>query len=207
MHDRRIDGATYTFGNAGALVMNAMTWYDHETESIWSQPVGLSFRGPLQGTQLELLPFQLTTWSNWFDNYPETLVMTNDVNRLGNARQGFRPDYVVGLVLGNTSKAFYYEDVAEVRVINDSLDGTPVVVWAENNDFTAYVRRLDDQTLTFVLEGDEIVDLETGSRWDLRRGLAKEGPLAGKGLQSVPSLSSYDWAFEDFYPQGEFYQP
>jgi len=207
VHDRRIDGATYTFGNAGALVMNAMTWFDHETESIWSQPVGLSFRGPLQGTQLELLPFQLTTWSNWFDNYPETLVMTNDVNRLGNARQGFRPDYVVGLVLGNIAKAFYYEDVAEVRVINDSLDGTTVVVWAENNDFTAYVRRLDDQTLTFVLEGDEIVDLETGSIWDLRRGLAKEGSLAGEGLQSVPSLSSYDWAFEDFYPQGEFYQP
>jgi hypothetical protein len=207
VHDRRIDGATYTFGNAGALVMNAMTWFDHETESIWSQPVGLSFRGPLQGTQLELLPFQLTTWSNWFDNYPETLVMTNDVNRLGNARQGFRPDYVVGLVLGNTSKAFYYEDVAEVRVINDSIAATPVVVWAENNDFTAYVRRLDDQTLTFVLEGDEIIDLETGSIWDLRRGLAKEGPLAGEGLQSVPSLSSYDWAFKDFYPQGEFYQP
>jgi hypothetical protein len=109
--------------------------------------------------------------------------------------------------LGNIAKAFYYEDVAEVRVINDSLDGTPVVVWAENNDFTAYVRRLDDQTLTFVLEGDEIVDLETGSIWDLRRGLAKEGSLAGEGLQSVPSLSSYDWAFEDFYPQGEFYQP
>jgi len=207
VHDRRIDGATYTFGNAGALVMNAMTWFDHETESIWSQPVGLSFRGPLQGTQLELLPFQLTTWSNWFDNYPETLVMTNDVNRLGNARQGFRPDYVVGLVLGNIAKAFYYEDVAEVRVINDTLAGSPVVVWAENNDFTAYLRRLGDQTLTFVLEGDEIVDLETGSIWDLRRGLAKEGSLAGKGLQSVPSLSSYDWAFEDFYPQGEIYQP
>ena len=49
--------------------MNAMTWFDHETDSIWSQPVGLAFEGPLRGTQLKLLPFQLTTWSNWFDNY------------------------------------------------------------------------------------------------------------------------------------------
>lgn len=187
--------------------MNAMTWFDHETDSIWSQPVGLSFRGPLQGTKLELLPFHLTTWSNWFENYPESLVMINDVNRLGNTRQGFRPDYVVALVLDETARAFYYEDVANVRVINDSLAGTPVVVWAENNDFTAYVRQVGDQTLTFTSEGDHIIDLETGSVWDLRRGLAKEGPLAGEGLQPVPSLSSYDWAFEDFYPDGEFYQP
>jgi hypothetical protein len=187
--------------------MNAMTWYDHETESTWSQPVGLAFRGPLKGTQLELLPFQLTTWSNWVASYPQTLVMIDDVSRLGDARQGFRPDFVVGLVLNNIAKAYYYEDVESVSVINDSLGETPVVVWAENSDFTAYVRRLGDQTLTFVLDGDSIVDLETGSIWDFRRGLAKEGPLAGEGLQPVPSLSSYDWAFRDFYPQGDFYQP
>jgi len=186
--------------------MNAMTWFDHETESTWSQPVGLSFRGPLQGTQLELLPFQLTTWSNWSENYPQTLVMINDVDRLGNSRQGFRPDYVVGLVLGNIAKAYYYEDAAAARIINDNLAGNPVVLWAEENNFTAYIRKHGDQTLTFALEGGEIIDLETGSVWDLRRGLAKDGPLAGKGLQPVPSLSSFDWAFEDFYPNGDFYQ-
>ena len=207
MHDRRIDGATYTFGNAGALVMNAMTWFDHETDSIWSQPVGLAFRGPLQGTRLELLPFQLTTWSNWFENYPDTLVMINDFNRLGNARQGFRAGFVVALVLDNTAKAYYYDDVENANIINDNLADTPVVVWAENNNYNAFVRKLGDQLLTFALEAGEIVDLETGSTWDMSRGLAKGGPLAGEGLQSVPSLSSYDWAFRDFYPESDIYQP
>jgi len=207
VHDRRIDGATYTFGNAGALVMNAMTWFDHETDSIWSQPVGLAFRGPLQGTQLELLPFQLTTWSNWFDNYPDTLVMINDFNRLGNARQGFRAGFVVALVLDNTAQAYYYDDVENAYIINDNLADTPVVVWAENNNYNAFVRKLGDQLLTFALEAGEIVDLETGSTWDMSRGLAKGGPLAGEGLQSVPSLSSYDWAFRDFYPESDIYQP
>jgi len=197
----------HTFGNAGALVMNAMTWYDHETESVWSQPVGQAFRGPLTGTKLELLPFQLTTWSNWVESYPETLVMINDVSRLSNRRQGFQPDFVIGLILNNQPKAYYYKDVEAVGVINDSLGDVPIVVWAENNDFKAYIRRLGDQTLTFKLEGDLLVDQETGSIWDISRGLAKEGPLTGEGLQPVPSLSSYDWAFRDFYPQGEFYQP
>ena len=50
-------------------------------------------------------------------------------------------------------------------------------------------------------------DEETGSKWDITRGLAIEGPLGGTALQAVPSLSSFDWAFVDFYPQGEFYIP
>ena len=74
--------------------------------------------------------------------------MIDDVSRLGDARQGFRPDFVVGLVLNNIAKAYYYEDVESVNVINDSLGETPVVEWAENNDFTAYVRRLGDQVLS-----------------------------------------------------------
>ena len=198
---------THTFGNAGALVMNAMTWWDHETDSIWSQPVGQAFRGPLTGTKLELLPFQLTTWSNWVGKFPETLVMTNDVDRLGNSRQGFQPGFVIALVLDDQSKAYYYEHVEAVGVINDSLGETPTLVWAKNNDINAFIRKLGDQTLTFVVEGDAILDQETGSIWDLSRSLAVEGPLAGEGLQPVPSLSSFDWAFRDFYPEGEIYQP
>ena len=197
----------HTFGNAGALVMNAMTWYDHETQSVWSQPVGLAFRGPLKGTKLELLPFQLTTWSNWVESYPQTLVMVNDANRLGNSRQGFQPNFVIGLIINDQAKAYYYEDVETAGVINDMLGEVPIIVWAESNDYTAYIRRLGDQTLTFKLDGGLLVDQETGSIWDFSRGLAKEGPLVGEGLQPVPSLSSYDWAFRDFYPQGEFYQP
>jgi hypothetical protein len=187
--------------------MNAMTWYDHETQSVWSQPVGLAFRGPLKGTQLELLPFQLTTWSNWVESYPDTLVMVNDVNRLGNSRQGFQPNFVIGLIIDDQAKAYYYEDVEAAGVINDTLAEVPIIVWAENNDYTAYIRKLGDQTLTFKIDNGLLVDQETGSVWDISRGLAKEGPLTGEGLQPVPSLSSYDWAFKDFYPGADFYQP
>jgi hypothetical protein len=197
----------HTFGNAGALVMNAMTWYDHETQSVWSQPVGLAFRGPLKGTQLELLPFQLTTWSNWVESYPDTLVMVNDVNRLGNIRQGFQPNFVIGLIIDDQAKAYYYEDVEAAGVINDTLAEVPIIVWAENNDYTAYIRKLGNQTLTFKIDNGLLVDQETGSVWDISRGLAKDGPLTGEGLQPVPSLSSYDWAFKDFYPGADFYQP
>lgn len=206
MHDRRIDGEAHIFGNAGALYMNAMTWYDHTTRSVWSQPWGRAIQGPYTGVELFLLPSQLTTWASWKAEHPETLAMINDVGRL-RARQGFDPNFVIGLILAEHSKAYYYQDVAAAVVVNDMLNEFPVVVWAANNNFHAYLRRLDEQTLTFRAEGDRLVDDETGSTWDVARGLATDGPLRGQSLQPVPSSSAYDWAWRDFYPETEFYQP
>ena len=133
--------------------------------------------------------------------------MINDVPRLQGTRQGFQPNFVIGLVLEGKAKAYYYQDAEAAGVINDSLGEVPVVLWAGGNEFSTFIRRVGDQILTFRLENGSLVDQETGSVWDISRGLAKEGPLKGEGLQSVPSLSSFDWAFEDFYPDGEFYQP
>ena len=41
--------------------------------------------------------------------------------------------------------------------------------------------------------------------WDVARGIAVEGPLTGTVLQQVPYMTSFDWAWEDFYPHTEIY--
>lgn len=208
MHDRRIDGVAHTFGNHGALFMNAMTWWDHETESVWSQPWGRAIEGEYRGVELFLLPSELTTWADWKASHPETLAMVNDVDLLaGPRRQSFRPDYVLGLLLDDQSRAYYYEDVARAALINDTFTGLPIVVWADETSMQAYFRQVDDQTLTFEMSDGRIVDTETGSTWDAARGLAVDGPLRGTALQPVPSSSAYDWAWRDFYPDSDFYMP
>lgn len=186
--------------------MNAMTWYDHKTDSIWSQPWGRAIQGELKGVELFLLPSQLTTWASWRAEHPNTLALMNDVNRLG-FRQRFDPNFVIGLILAEKSKAYYYEDVAAAAVLNDMLDQFPIVIWAANNNFHAYVRPAGDQALTFRAEGDKLVDAEIGSTWDVTNGLATAGPLKGQSLQPVPSSSAYDWAWLDFYPETTFYEP
>jgi len=206
VHDRRIDGETHIFGNAGALFMNAMTWYDHDTETIWSQPWGRAIIGPYKGVELFLLPSQITTWANWKAEHPNTLAMTNDVDKLG-ARQRFDTNFVIGLLVADDAKAFYYSDVEQAGLVNDTLGDLPVFVWAAGNNFHAYIRQVGDQVLTLQLEDGALVDTETGSTWDLTRGLATSGPLQGESLQPVPSMSSYDWAWLDFYPETEFYEP
>ena len=207
MHDRRIDGTAYTFGNQGALYMRAMVWYDHETQSMWSQPWGQAIAGSLKGVQLYLLPSQVTTWISWEQEHPETRVLINDVERLGSRRQVFSPDFVIGLILAGHAKAYYYKDAAALQVINDALGDIPILVWAGDDNFHAYVRRAGGQTLTFRAAGEALIDEETGSRWSVARGLAAEGPLKGEALQPVPGMTSYDSSWRDFYPDSEFFVP
>jgi hypothetical protein len=208
VHDRRIDGVPHTFGNFGALFMNAMTWWDHETRSVWSQPWGRAVAGEYRGVELFLLPSKVTTWADWKATHPETLAMVNDLDRLfGPSRQGFSPNYVLGLLLGDNARAYYYKDVAPEGLLNDSFAGLPIVIWADETSMQAYFRRVEEKTLTFQLDEGQVTDSETGSSWDLARGIASGGPLRGTALQPVPSSSSYDWAWRDFYPQSEFYAP
>lgn len=187
--------------------MNAMTWWDHATVSIWSQPIGRALAGPLEGTELKLLASQLTTWANWKQTHPYTLAMTNDVSRLRFNRQGFKPDFVIGIVVADQSKAYYFNDVMEAGVINDSAADFPVLVWATDSDFRTYLRSVDGEVLTFRLEHGDLIDEQTGTIWDARLGLGVRGTLKGKSLQPLPTLTSYDWAWKDFYPQGEIFNP
>ncbi len=207
MHDRRIDGVPQTFGNAGGLFMSAMTWYDHETRSIWSQPWGRAIEGPRRGITLFLLPSQLTTWGAWRREHPESLVMVTDFERYGGSRTRFREGFVIGVILEDAAKAYPFSLARERRVINDWVGDHPVLVWASEDNFHAYLRRVGDMVLTFRAEGDDVVDGETGSRWDVARGLAVSGPLRGQGLLALPVTSAFDWAWLDFYPESEIYQP
>ena len=62
------------------------------------------------------------------------------------------------------------------------------------------------QELEFNLLEDALVDIQTGSTWDMAKGIAVDGPLRGAVLQRVPYITSFDWAWEDFYPHTEFYK-
>jgi hypothetical protein len=207
VHDRRIDGEPNTFGNAGGLFMRAMTWFDHETQSIWSQPWGRAIKGPHKNIELFLLPSKVTTWASWRSEHPDTLVMINEVDKLGAGRQGFRASFVIGITLQREAKAYHYSDVEEQGVINDSLGALGIVVWAQGEAYSVHFREVEGRTLTFRADGDQMVDEETGTIWDAARGLAIDGPLEGQVLQPVPSITAYDWAWLDFYPESSFYIP
>jgi hypothetical protein len=187
--------------------MNAMTWWDHETGSIWSQPWGRAIDGDFRGVELFLLPSEVTSWANWKADHPQSLAMTNDLRLQTFPDQEFSPNFVLGLLLAGDAKAYYYEDVIASGLVNDTFANLPIVVWADEAGLNAYFREVEGQSLTFEFSGEDVIDIETGSRWDLGRGLALDGPHQGQALQQVPSTTSYDWAWIDFYPDSAFYAP
>jgi len=209
VHDRRVNGETFTFGNQGGLFMNAMTWYDHKTGSVWSQVWGQAIAGPLKGTTLELIPASIVPWATWQAEHPDTLAMTNGKGGVFNRAEAPRDGWVVGITLGKHSKAYHYRALAQERVVNDFVGPYPVVLYADpqTRNVQAYLRQVDDDVLTLSLDdtGQYLVDAETGSSWDVSRGVARQGPLQGQGLLQVPYLSSFDWAWLELHPNSEFY--
>lgn len=208
MHDRRIEGETYIFGNYGALWMNAMTWYDHTTGSVWTQPWGRALTGPLKGTQLKLLPFSLVPWRTWLAEHPDTLVLRPERN-FSYGDSSPTDNFVIGVAIGDQARAYPYHELSSAIVVNDDLNGIPLVIHTnpETRSIHVLLRQLNDGTLLeFTGSATTLTDSQTGSTWDPVRGVATDGPLTGEGLREIPWITSYSGAWEDFYPDTDFYE-
>lgn len=209
MYSRVVNEETLVFGNQGALFLNALTMWDHETESVWGQVWGKALFGPWEGQTLEVLPSRMVPWSTWRSEHPETLVMSTGTGGPGFFRERPRDEFVIGIVVGESARAYRWRDASARGAINDVLGEIPIVVVANarSRSISAYARNTGEQTLTFGLHGDLLVDEETGSRWEPARGLALGGPLEGTALKTVPWTPAFDWAWSGHYPKTSFYRP
>ncbi|MEL6445564.1 MAG: DUF3179 domain-containing protein [Bacteroidota bacterium] len=125
------------------------------------------------------------------------------------------------------ARAYAFRDLAEVRVVNDTLGGAPLlVVWqpgtasaldaealADSRDvgatgvFQRTVATLDGmQTLTFEATPEGIRDVETGSTWTLF-GEAVAGPLAGQHLDRIAHHDVFWFVWSAFQPDGDLWRP
>jgi len=224
VYAREIEGQEYTFGVSGKLIRNVLVMYDRQTESLWSQLLGEAVDGPMIGTKLTFLPSWMMTWEEWRTRYPETLALDK------NGRRGSRDVYdsyyvsgaagvigetldddrlptkafVIGVEVGDATKAYDFASLSEQPVVNDEVGGVPVLVWFDTsyNTGVAYSRVVDGQTLTFEPTDDPqlIQDVETGSVWDAFQGVAVEGALSGKVLPRVKSTRSFWFGWKDLHP-------
>jgi hypothetical protein len=191
--------------------MNAMTWWDHKTHSVWSQPWGRAIAGPLKGTELALLPSQLVPWETWRKEHPDTLALDtggSGMFRLGSRGATFHPNYVIGVTLGDAAGAYPFKAAAKAGIINDTVGPYPILVHVnpDTQGVYTYLRQVDDRVLTFVQEDGTVRDQQTGSTWRMEQGLALDGPLEGQVLRAVPYIPAFPSAWEDFYPDSRWYE-
>lgn len=69
---------------SGLVYNNNALYFDRETESLWSQVLGRAVAGPAAGAQLQLLPATLTTWTEWQERHPKTLLLSEDTGHKRN---------------------------------------------------------------------------------------------------------------------------
>jgi hypothetical protein len=164
-----IDGeeTTYTFGSSGFLFRSNKLMFDRSTLTLWNQLTGEPVLGELVAAdiQLKLLPVVLTTWADWQEQHPDTVVVdietgyrrlyepgaaygdyfSND-NQLfvdglmfpvwQQSDQLFNKDHVYALRLDDVPKAYAVTDLLAERVVNDTVGETAVVLVAAGDIVT-----------------------------------------------------------------------
>lgn len=73
-----VDEVSLTFLVSGLLYNSDVLLYDFETESLWSQISKTAINGPLKGAELVQMPLRHTSWEDWRQRYPDTLVLSTE---------------------------------------------------------------------------------------------------------------------------------
>ncbi|MFQ5966214.1 MAG: DUF3179 domain-containing protein [Acidimicrobiia bacterium] len=238
--DRRVDGEVLRFGVSGLLRKSDLVMWDDGTQSLWQQISGEGIVGEHAGTQLGFLVTSTVTWADFKAAHSDGEVLSRNTgfgfNYGSNGYVGYTSrnapiggffsdevdsrfpamERVVGVRVGDVTKAYPFSLISEEGVVNDELAGTPVTVWwadtgaADNFDAAqpgggrvigtgiALLPTVGDQVLTFSANGDgTFIDAKTGSTWTLF-GEAVDGPLAGTQLETALHQNEFWFAWAAF---------
>ncbi len=214
VYHRELEGRLLEFGNTNALFESDFVMLDYQTGSYWWQAKGEAIVGELAGKQLTLLPSITTTWSQWVELYPQTLVLSRRTGFVRNYNQDPFESFPAFLDRGNFAfpiwKAgqddrFPPSTLMLTFAIENQLfalnveDGEPAAYSAPPefgswqvlldptvNAGAVYRSQLEGQAIQLTAQDDRWIDSGTGSEWNLA-GEAVEGILTGSRLEPLPA--------------------
>jgi len=243
--EREFDGKVLDFGTTGRLRMSDLVMYDRQTETWWQQFTGQGLIGEYAGRHLTEYPATITSFGQFQAAHPEGRVLSR---RTGHNRPyGDNPyrgydridqspfmfdgrvdsrlppmERVLAVRLGETPRLYPFGEFRDPAVVNETVDGVPVVVFALGESFsaldrrsiqgsrrvpnlTAFDRRLGGRTLEFERRGDAVFDTQTETQWNAL-GQAVSGPLAGQRLEALPGGVHFAFAWLAFRPNSSIYR-
>lgn len=119
----------------------------------------------------------------------------------------------LGIRFGETAKAYPFTIMGEEAVINDTFEGTDllVVFYRQEQYAVPFKREFNDQILTFekIASTDPVYpfmmrDNETGTVWNLK-GEALSGTFQGRTLTPIASHNSFWFAWATFWQNTGIY--
>ena len=128
---------------------------------------------------------------------------------------------VAAVTIGEVDVAFPFSILEKERVVNYTINGQDLVVFFKFGTLSALDRSsiqdsrdvgatgvfdalLDGKKLTFRADGNNFVDNETGSVWNIL-GMATDGPLTGEKLTPIVHANHFWFSWGTFKPDTKIY--
>ena len=242
--DRRLDGVVLRMGVSGLLRNSDLVMWDDQSVSLWQQITGEAIVGAATGARLTPISTAIVSFGDFAAAFPDGLSLSQNTGfgiaygahpyrGYSSAEVPFRydgdvdPRYaalsrVVGVTVNSEAKAYPFEEIESLGVVNDVVGGEPIVVFwgggtldALDSDTVssgraigtgvAYLSTVGDQTPSFSKIGDTWTDAETGSAWTLLGG-AIEGPLTGQRLTTAVHRNEFWFAWGTFFPDSDVFE-
>jgi len=209
-----VKGMHEKFRLVGMDHFNAM-FEDETTKTWWRQVSGEAIAGPLKGESLPEVESVQMTLAKWFELYPHARVMQadeasidhydslakfevgkseSDLTRTDSA-SWMDKSWVVGIEINHESKAYDWNRLKELKIINDAVGGKPIVLVlsADQQSFAAFERASD--TLLFAVRGDTL--LSAGNAYD----------FSGRSLTDKPENLKPVKAYQEFWHSWRTFHP
>lgn len=188
--DANVDGKTRSFGVSGLLYNSDVLLYDRESESLWSQIMRKSVAGPLIGQDLTQLPMAHTSWRDWRERNPDTLVLSIQT---GHARDYSRSPYGGYNESASTFFPVKYKSAKyhpKELVIGLNIDGS----------IKAYPFAELDKSAGNIT--DKLGDVDLRIEYDAAN---RTGRVLDSSGQEIPSTIAFWFAWYGFFPDTEIY--
>ena len=216
-----VNGKMESFRLVGMDHFNAM-FEDATTKSWWQQATGKAIAGPLKGTALREIVSKQLTLESWLREYPNSYILQPDTTfkkdykdlagyDKGTLKSGlekrdsvsWKPkSWVIGVVHNHIAKAYDWNELVKNKVINDSIEGLPVLLGLERDtaSFHVYDRRVKGTILIFQKGSNDVfTDENTNSTWNMD-GVCINGTLKGERLNPVQAYQEFWHSWSTFHP-------
>ncbi len=112
-----------------------------------------------------------------------------------------RAKAIVGVLLADQAKHVSVSQLLDAKLLLSSGGEAVIAVDFGRNQLRAFRTDLNGERLDFYSEGEQIVDRQTDSTWDMASGRGTSGPYAGRKLEPVPLFVVPESAWRELHPQ------
>ena len=191
--DASIDGKVTEFGVSGLLYNSDVLLYDRNTESLWSQITSSSISGKMVGKKLKRIPISHTTWRDWLQKNPETLVLSDETGHFRdytrNPYAGYESSRTLYFAVNNRAPDTYHPKELVIGLDFDGVYKAYPFVELEKNGKPRFTDNINGNQITV--------------QWDSEN---RSVTILNSAGEEIAGIQGFWFAWFAFHPDTEVYR-